>query len=273
MSPHIRQPAVAGSFYPSDPSVLTSMLEELFTTASAAGRSEADSTNTKTLKAIIAPHAGYIYSGPIAANAYQCLHKAHDQYDRVLLLGPSHRVAVSGLALSSAQTYLTPLGAIALDLEAIASLQKFNFIEVNDEAHREEHSLEVHLPFLQSTLDHFTLIPIVVGDISPEKLAPILDLFMDDKRTLIVISTDLSHFHDYATAQHRDQTTSDAILDYRYKDIGYGDACGRNPVNAALYWARQHNFSIKLLDLRNSGDTAGDRSRVVGYAAYHIYNS
>jgi len=143
----------------------------------------------------------------------------------------------------------------------------------NDEAHLYEHSLEVHLPFLQASLDSFSLIPIVVGDTRPDEVTTILDQFVDDDRTLIVISTDLSHFNDYTTAKHQDQSTSNAILNFQYDNINYEDACGRNPVKGVLYWAKQHSYTIELMDLRNSGDTAGDKSRVVGYAAYHIYAS
>jgi len=274
MTALIRQPAVAGSFYPAEPSALQSLIQELFaTTTLSTNEHQSGDPASRSIKAIIAPHAGYVYSGPIAANAYQCLREDHHRYDRVLLLGPSHQVALDGLALSSAASYLTPLGPIPIDVDSVQAIGEFDFVSVNDEAHRDEHSIEVHLPFLQSALDDFSLIPIVVGDTDPEHVAQILDLFIEDERTLIVISTDLSHFHDYATAKHKDQLTSNAILNYQYNDIEYRDACGRNPVKGVLYWAKQHHFKIKLIDLRNSGDTSGDKNRVVGYAAYHIYTS
>ncbi len=268
MSQNIRQAAVAGMFYPSAPGELASTISALFQTAAA----ESGADKSLCPKAIIAPHAGYIYSGPTAAMAYQCLQACHKQYNKVVLLGPSHRVAVNGLALSSADTYQTPLGVIPLDIDTIKALATYDFASINDLAHRDEHSLEVHLPFLQSTLDEFSLVPIVVGEINPENIAKILDRFENEPHTLIVISTDLSHFHEYNEARQRDQNTSTAILNYDYNAIGYHDACGRNPVNGALYWAQQHHHPIKLIDIRNSGDTAGDKDRVVGYAAYHIYN-
>ncbi len=267
MNLKVRPAAVAGTFYPADTSVLTSSIQTLF-----------DSGTTKTRdiracpKAIIAPHAGFVYSGPTAARAYQCLANCTLQFNRVVLLGPSHRVAVNGLALSSADLYQTPLGSIPLDVEIINELLSFDFVNVNDRAHRDEHSLEVHLPFLQSTIKEFKLLPIVVGDIDPSSVAEILNLFENEDQTLIVISTDLSHFHPYPEAQRRDQLTSNAILNYDYNAIGYEDACGRNPVNGVLYWAKQNHHPVELIDLRNSGDTAGDKNRVVGYAAYHIYN-
>lgn len=267
MKQNIRQAAVAGMFYPADPSELTLTVNALFRTATTASSQQ----TPPCPRAIIAPHAGYIYSGPTAAKAYLCLQNCHSHYNKVVLLGPSHRVAVNGLALSSADSYQTPLGTIPLDIDTMQALDTYDFVSINDLAHRDEHSLEVHLPFLQTTLDKFSLVPIVVGDIEPSRVAKILELFENEEHTLIVISTDLSHFHQYADAQRRDQNTSAAILNYDYNAIGYEDACGRNPVNGALYWAQQHHHSIELMDLRNSGDTAGDKERVVGYASYHIY--
>ena len=267
MSQSIRHAAVAGMFYPSEPSELNAIVHALFQSA----ETESSIDTSRCPKAIIAPHAGYIYSGPTAAMAYQCLQNCRDQYHRVVLLGPSHRVAFNGMALSSADQYETPLGTIPLDTETIRALEDVDFVAINNQAHQDEHSLEVHLPFLQSTLNEFSLVPIVVGDIDPAKVAKILERFENDPHTLIVISTDLSHFREYNIAKQRDQDTSNAILNYDYNAIGYHDACGRNPVNGALYWAQQHHHPIKLIDLRNSGDTAGDKDRVVGYAAYHIY--
>ena len=216
MSQAIRQAAVAGMFYPSEPNELTSIIQALFQTAAL----ESSAKKPPCPKAIIAPHAGYIYSGPTAAKAYQCLQDCHGHYNKVVLLGPSHRVAVDGLALSGADTYQTPLGRIPLDVDTINDLTAYNFAAINDLAHRDEHSLEVHLPFLQSTLDEFSLVPIVVGDIDPANVAKILERFESEPQTLIVISTDLSHFHEYSIAKRRDQDTSNAILNYDYDAIG-----------------------------------------------------
>jgi len=267
MTQNIRQAAVAGMFYPAESAALTSTINSLFQSCS----SESSQQNPACPRAIIAPHAGYVYSGHTAAKAYQCLQVCHENYTKVVILGPSHRVAIDGVALSSDQCYQTPLGVIPLDIDTIQTLSLYDFVTVNDLAHRDEHSIEVHLPFLQITLGNFSLVPIVVGDISPVNVAKILDLFENEEQTLIVISTDLSHFLQYTDAQRRDQNTSTAILNYDYNAIDYEDACGRNPVNGALYWAQQHQHAIKLIDICNSGDTAGDKERVVGYASYHIY--
>jgi AmmeMemoRadiSam system protein B len=219
-------------------------------------------------KAIIAPHAGYIYSGPIAATAYARLQPGRDVIRRVVLLGPSHRVAFHGLAVSSAGAFATPLGEISVDRTAIEALLQLPFVHLVDQAHALEHSLEVHLPFLQEVLDRFSLVPIVVGDADPPQVAEVLDLLWDGDETVIVISSDLSHYHDYATAKRMDRATSEAIEALRPEDIGYEDACGRLPVSGLLLAARARGLKLKTVDLRNSGDTAGAKDSVVGYGAY-----
>ena len=185
-------------------------------------------------------------------------------------MGPSHRVAVNGLALSSAAFFATPLGNIPVDQSANEMIVHHSGIEVIEQAHLYEHSLEVHLPFLQTVLDDFLLVPIVVGDAPPELVATVLEELMTDDSTICVASTDLSHFHDYATAQKLDGATSQAIVGMDYKKIGYEDACGRNPLKGLLYWAKMHHYKVTLLDLRNSGDTAGPKDQVVGYGSYLI---
>ncbi|MGD8514289.1 MAG: AmmeMemoRadiSam system protein B [Granulosicoccaceae bacterium] len=255
-----RQPAVAGTFYPADPHTLQDMLRQML--------DEATPPPGPAPRAIIAPHAGYIYSGPVAATAYSSLRPVHDQIRRVVLLGPSHRVPFTGLAVSNASEFLTPLGAIALDTVAIHALLALPQVQALDSAHAYEHSLEVHLPFLQSVLDDFTLVPIVVGDTDPADVAEVLEQFWADEHTLFVISSDLSHYHDYATAKHMDSATSQAIETLDSEAIGFEDACGRNPVLGMLEMARRHHLSAHTVDLRNSGDTAGPRDQVVGYGAY-----
>ncbi|MDZ7663282.1 AmmeMemoRadiSam system protein B [Thiohalophilus sp.] len=264
MSQHIRQPAVAGMFYPAEPARLRSMLEEYLQQA----RTKLD-TEQPVPRAIIAPHAGYVYSGPVAASAYARIQPAHARFKRVLLLGPSHRVAVRGLATSSASHFLTPFGQIPLDRAAIERLETLPQVTCADQAHAMEHSLEVQLPFLQIVLDEFVLVPLVVGDADPHEVDEVIEQFWDDQ-TLIVISSDLSHYHDYATAQRLDSATSKAIESLQPDAIGYGDACGRNPVNGLLQFAREHGLHATMVDLRNSGDTAGPRDQVVGYGAYLI---
>ncbi|CAK0738611.1 MEMO1 family protein CCP3SC1_v2_100007 [Gammaproteobacteria bacterium] len=255
----VRSPAVAGMFYPADPRELHNMVVDLL--------QEADSSE-EIPKALIAPHAGYIYSGPIAATAYAPLVRARGIYKRVVLLGPSHRVGFTGLALSSAAFFVTPLGKIALDPSARETLADLPQVRVLDQAHLQEHSLEVHLPFLQEVLGKFTLIPLVVGDADPESVAEVLEQLWGGPETLIVISSDLSHYHDYATARRLDAATSHAIEDLMPEAIHHEHACGRNPINGLLTIARRYKMSARTLDLRNSGDTAGPRDRVVGYGAY-----
>lgn len=259
MMPSARNPAVAGLFYPADPDELRRMLGEYLQAARSGGGAP---------KALIAPHAGYIYSGPVAASAYVRLKPVRGKISRVVLLGPAHRVGFEGLALHSADVFTTPLGDILIDKDAIALIRNLPQVQVLDAAHAQEHSLEVHLPFLQETLGEFKVVPLVVGDAAPGEVAEVLEMLWGGAETLIVISSDLSHFHDYATAQRLDRATSQAIERLRYEDIGYDAACGRNPVNGLLYLVRKRGLTAKTVDLRNSGDTAGSRHRVVGYGAY-----
>ncbi|PPD03526.1 MAG: AmmeMemoRadiSam system protein B [Methylobacter sp.] len=256
-----RQPAVAGMFYPADPGQLHQMLDQYLSDV------EGDA---KVPKAIIVPHAGYIYSGPVAASAYARLKKASDVITRVVLIGPSHCMAFKGLAVSKAQLFTTPLGAIRVDQHTIKQLLKLPFVEYLEQAHSHEHSLEVHLPFLQEMLDNFDIVPIVAGDASAEEIGRVLDLLWGGDETLIVISSDLSHYHDYATAKKLDETTSKAIEALEYEKLDHNAACGKTPVTGLLKFAREKSLAVKCIDLRNSGDTAGNKERVVGYGAYVI---
>ena len=221
-------------------------------------------------KALIVPHAGYIYSGPISASAYIRLPRARSVIRRVVLLGPSHRVPLHGLALPAADAFATPLGEVLLDHDAMERLKEFPQVSVFDDAHLLEHSLEVHLPFLQAVLDNFRLLPLVVGDASADDVADVLDALWGGDETVIVISSDLSHYQDYQTAQAMDRETSDAIERLAYEDIHRDQACGRMPVSGLLLAARRKGLHCKTIDLRNSGDTAGPRDQVVGYGAYVI---
>ena len=254
----IRQPAVAGLFYPEAPAALHALLVQMLDAAA----------DGPAPKAVIAPHAGYVYSGPVAASAYARLRDATGHIRRVVLLGPSHRVGFRGLAASSAEAFVTPLGSVAIDGEAVREALALPQVQTLDEAHATEHSLEVHLPFLQEVLGEFSLVPLVVGEASPEEVAQVLDLLWGGAETLIVVSSDLSHYHDYGTARDLDARTSRAIEEGRLQDIHYEDACGRNPISGLLYAARQHGLHGRTIDLRNSGDTAGPRDQVVGYGSY-----
>jgi len=259
-----RQPAVAGLFYPADPDELHEMVQEML--------QKAHKLPDHKVKALIAPHAGYIYSGPVAASAYVQLYSLKETIKRVVLLGPSHRVPFQGLACSSADYFHMPLGDIPLDKDAIEQIASLPQIQMLDQAHQAEHSLEVHLPFLQEVLKEFILVPLVVGEASPDEVAEVLDLLWGGDETLIVISSDLSHYHSYETARQMDNQTSYAIESLRPQDIQYDSACGRNPVNGLLTLARKRGLHATTIDLRNSGDTAGSRDQVVGYGAY-LFNS
>lgn len=256
-----RHPAVAGSFYPANPEQLHLMLDEYLNDAA---------TQANVPKAIIVPHAGYIYSGPVAASAYARLIKAHDQITRVVLIGPSHRVAFRGLAVSKAQAFTTPLGSISVDQPAVRAIIDLPFVEYIEQAHTYEHSLEVHLPFLQEVLDNFKIVPIVAGDATPEQVSQVLEALWGGDETLIVISSDLSHYHNYVAAKQLDQETSKIIEQLNYEQLDSESACGRIPICGLLKLAQKQSLSIKTIDLRNSGDTAGDKNRVVGYGAYVI---
>ncbi len=263
----IRPPAVAGTFYPDEGNTLHRMVRQMLDDAS---RRQQTSSVTKS-KAIITPHAGYIYSGPIAASVYALLEPFRETIRRIVLLGPSHRVAFRGLATTSAGGYATPLGNIKIDQTTIATLSTLPQITQLDAAHADEHSIEVQLPFLQAILQPgFTLVPLVVGDANPEEVATVLERLWGGPETLIVISSDLSHFHDYESATAQDLTTSRAIEAFAPQEISGEDACGCRPLNGLLTIARQKRLKIKTLDLRNSGDTAGPRDRVVGYGAYSL---
>jgi hypothetical protein len=257
---NVRPAAVAGAFYPEQADALRKLLAECFaTTKSAAFRP----------KALIVPHAGYIYSGPIAASAYALLKPLRAVIRRVVLLGPVHRVWVAGLALPGVAAFETPLGQVQLDQAGIAAIANLPQVSVSAAAHAEEHSLEVHLPFLQSVLADFSLIPLAVGGASPEQVAEVLERLWGGDETLIVISSDLSHFLPYAEAKLVDSATARAILKLDSHLVGE-QACGAYPLNGLLLAARRHGLTPHLLDLRNSGDTAGDRGRVVGYGAFAL---
>jgi AmmeMemoRadiSam system protein B len=255
----VREPAVAGMFYPANPEELQQMVLEFLRQADATGPAP---------KAIIAPHAGYIYSGPVAASVYARLSQARGRIRRVVLLGPSHRVGFAGLAVSDADLFRTPLGDIPIDRQAVAAIRALPQVHRLNEAHAQEHSLEVQLPFLQAVLGEFSLVPIVVGDADAAEVDEVLEALWGGDETLIVISSDLSHYHDTATARRMDQSTAEAIERLRPEAVHYEDACGRNPINGLLLAAAAHGLKAHTLDLRNSGDTAGPTDRVVGYGAW-----
>jgi hypothetical protein len=259
-----RPAAVAGTFYPGDQVALARELLGFL-----------DETRDAPLapgfpKALIVPHAGYIYSGPVAAHAYALLRPAMGIVKRVLLLGPCHRVAVRGLALPEAEAFETPLGRVEIDAEAVKAIKDLPQVTVNAATHAQEHSLEVQVPFLQQVLKGFRLVPLVVGQATRGEVAAVLDRLWGGPETLIVISTDLSHYHPYDTARAIDRKTVQAIAAFR-TDIDHVQACGATPVIGLLEAAKKRGMTPELLDARNSGDTAGGRDRVVGYASFALW--
>ena len=258
----IRKPAVAGSFYPAAPDALRTAVTDFL--------SAADTPDAPPPKAIIAPHAGYIYSGAVAASAYARIAARADAIRRVVLLGPAHRVGFRGIALPGVDAFETPLGSIPLDLDAIALIEPLAQIVTRADAHAQEHSLEVQLPFLQQVLGAFSLVPLVVGQAEPAEIEQVIELLWGAEETLIVVSSDLSHFQDYATAQDMDRATSAAIEAMTPEAISHDDACGRLPIAGLLRAAGRRGLRASTIDLRNSGDTAGPRDSVVGYGAYVV---
>jgi MEMO1 family protein len=263
-SPRVRPPAVAGTFYPGSPDALRAAIRDAF--AGAVHPVE----GARVPEALVVPHAGYVYSGPIAASAYARIVPARSTIRRVVLLGPSHRVYVRGLAVSGADAFRTPLGDVPIDAASRDNVLALPGVGVDDRAHADEHSLEVQLPFLQTVLDEFTLLALSVGDASVDQVAAVLDACWGGPETLVVISTDLSHYHRYDDAVRLDARTAAAIVACRPDAVDDRDACGAYPLRGLLRVASDHGLAVEQLDLRNSGDTAGDHHRVVGYGAFAL---
>jgi AmmeMemoRadiSam system protein B len=258
--PQIQPPNVAGLFYPGDPETLRRDVQAFLSEAKGGEPGPVP-------KALISPHAGYIYSGPVAASAYAQLAPARGKIERVVVLAPSHQLGFRGIALSSATQFETPLGTIPVDLQAVELASRLPAVNYLDRAFAGEHALEVQLPFLQMVLDSFKLVPLIVGEAEPLEVANVLEALWGDEETLIVISSDLCHYQDYDSAIQHDRHTTD-LIEALNDELAYGDACGRNPIRGLLRAAREHGLQVSTLDLRNSGDTAGPRDRVVGYGAY-----
>jgi len=262
-NPDVRPPAVARLFYPGDARRLADEV------AAYLEQTEDAPLAPGFPKALIVPHAGYVYSGPVAASAYELLRPARGILRRVVILGPCHRVPVRGLALPQAKAFDTPLGRIPLDEEALRAIRGLPQVVESAAAHAEEHALEVQLPFLQQVLGEFSLVPLVVGDAAPEKVAEVLERLWGGAETLIVISSDLSHYHPYEEARRIDGATVRAILGFD-TGISHDQACGATPVSGMLIAAKRKGLAAKLLDFRNSGDTAGGKDQVVGYASFAL---
>lgn len=259
----VRPAAVAGRFYPGGREELKKTVEELMASAPA--------YDGPAPKALIAPHAGYVYSGPIAASAYITLSGVRNSIQRVVLIGPSHFVRVDGIAASSASAFETPLGSVPVDSQAFGAISPMRHFSVCDAAHTREHALEVHLPFLQLALERFSIVPVVVGDAAPGEVGTALEALWGGPETLIIVSSDLSHYYDSAAARRLDETTARAIERLDPDSIPEDGACGRLPICGLLHAAQKHSVRVQTLDLRNSGDTSGPRHQVVGYGAFGFF--
>ena len=256
----VRRPAVAGSFYPAQPDRLRREVVELL-----AG---ADTAPKIVPKALIAPHAGYIYSGSPAATAFATLRDNARTLARIVLIGPAHYVPIRGIALPAVDVFETPLGRVSVDHDAFNKITGLPFVSRNDAAHAPEHALEVELPFLQIMLPSFSVLPLVVGDATADEVAQVLARLWSGPETLLVISSDLSHYHSYENARRLDATTAAAIENGDWASLGPAQACGYLPIAGLLIEANRHNLKARRLSLCNSGDTAGPRDRVVGYGAW-----
>jgi AmmeMemoRadiSam system protein B len=259
----VRPPAVAGSFYPADAQALRAVVREHLEGARASFAPPASWP-----KALIVPHAGYMYSGPVAAHAYLTLEAGFEVIDRVVLVGPSHHVAFSGLAVPSNTAFETPLGRVPIDEDNRRRVLELPFVHTLDDAHHWEHSLEVQLPFLQELLDGFRVLPLALGRAASEDVAAVLDLVWGGDETVVVISSDLSHYHGYEQAKRMDASTAAAIERLDASSIGLEDACGAFGIGGLLATAKARGLDAHALDLRSSGDTAGGRDEVVGYGAW-----
>jgi hypothetical protein len=257
----VRPSAVAGYFYPASKETLTKKIEKYLNQAV---------VNIKEKpKALICPHAGYVYSGPIAAYGYKSIMPFYQEYQHIILFGPSHFEYVPGIAYHPAEYFETPLGKIPVDKELLNKLLSLPYIYESIDAHKKEHSLEVQLPFIQYIFKNHTykILPLAVGKISPEQILEVLKTLYNNQ-TLIIVSSDLSHYYDYKTAKALDEKTAIAIEELNPYQIQFEQACGRLPIQGLLLFAKEKNWKPIRLDLRNSGDTSGDKSRVVGYGAW-----
>ncbi|OLQ74771.1 AmmeMemoRadiSam system protein B [Photobacterium proteolyticum] len=257
---NIRPPAVAGSFYDKSPETLQCQLDSWLIPTT---------DEYKKIRAVVVPHAGYVYSGKVAAQAYRYLKSQADTIKRVILIGPSHRYFFQGCAIPSVDYFASPLGNIAIDKQSVEILREIDDIEVSDQIHAFEHCLEVQLPFLQTCLNEFTLLPLLTSNVSPVNVANIIDSLWQDDSTLLVISSDLSHYHPYSEAQKIDQDTC-SLIEHYDPSLTPEQACGSTGINTLLLLAKQRDYQITRIELKNSGDTAGDKERVVGYVSYLI---
>lgn len=260
----VRQPAVAGMFYPENRLILEQTIKQLIAQSN---------QYSPPPKVLIVPHAGYIYSGFTAAAAYASLQNQKETIKKIVLLGPAHTMYFKGIAYDPVKYFITPLGEIEQDTELLNKISTLPYVHALSQAHQREHCLEVQWPFCQMIFSQFTVLPLVVGESSPENVAELIHQVWGGDETLIIISTDLSHYHPYAQAQKTDNNTCLAISTLDLESIEHESACGFYPLRGFLHYARQHQICGRLIDLRNSGDTAGSKEKVVGYASYHFYQN
>jgi AmmeMemoRadiSam system protein B len=278
----LRPPAVAGLFYPEDPDELAAMVRGLLASGQerlrhrleqiGESKSKNDSSvrsgSLESLVGLIAPHAGYIYSGEVAGVAYAAVLHSKTRFSRAAVFGPSHRVFLRGMAVPSVEGFEMPGFVLQADEGGVEALSSLSSVVVDDVPHREEHSIEVHFPFIREVLGEVPVVAVTIGDAGPAEVAEAIALMLEDPERLVVISSDLSHYLDYETARAVDEQTARSIEALRYEDLGYESACGRNGIRGLLFLARRKGMRLLRLDLRNSGDTAGPRDGVVGYPAF-----
>ncbi len=257
---NIRPAAVAGKFYPAQPLQLGRMIETFL--------EQAQAGSMQNPKAVVAPHAGYVYSGPIAGSAFRTWAEQTRSINRVVLVGPSHYVDFPGIALPRATGFLTPFGTVRVDSDAVEQLRSLPQVHEFPPAHEQEHCLEVELPFLQQMISDFTIVPLVIGDATDEEVREVVEALWGGEETRFVLSSDLSHYHDYETARRIDRSTAAAIEGVRPEQLSANEACGHLAIRGFLKAAKQRGLSARTLDLRNSGDTAGPHDSVVGYGAF-----
>src|SRR5262249_4943697 len=256
----VRPSAVAGQFYSADPDHLRKQISDLLANVS---------TPVNNIpKALIAPHAGYVYSGATAAEAFASLRGGAHTITRVVLIGPAHYVHVRGIAAPTVDAFETPLGHVLVDAGAVDAISALPSVIHDDTAHAPEHALEVELPFLQTVLASFRVVPLLVGDATPEAIAEVLRMLWDRPGTLVVVSSDLWHYHDYETARRLDATTAAAFEGGDWASLGPHQDCGSRAVAGLLLETARRGLKIRRLSLCNSGDTAGSRDQVVGYGAW-----
>jgi hypothetical protein len=262
----IRPPAVAGLFYPENANELRRDVRHYLEAC------QARTAVAGPPKALIVPHAGYQYSGPVAGVAYRQLQDWSAAIRHVVMIGPSHRVPIRGLAVPSSDAFTTPLGDVPVDVAGREQLRDLGLVGLSDAAHAAEHSLEVQLPFLQVVLDEFDILPVTVGVAPAEQVMRVIDAAWGGPETLVLVSSDLSHYHTWSEARQLDGATTRAIMERR-SDVRDEQACGACAINGLMQVARRRGLAVELLDQRNSGDTAGDRSHVVGYGSYALYET